>query len=153
MSQRVTFPVTITGMNVTERNTKLPTGKGPFDKVGITIQQTNVIDEAGQNLVIPEGTWLNGLCPPGKMDELAAGSTVAISISAKAKGDGTFWYNFGYFPPQDTTQVPTAATVPGPAATPVPPAPGPDYVTRAELDDAVQKLEAQITAVANDIDF
>lgn len=150
MNERVTFPVTITGMNVTERNAKLPTGKGPFDKVGITIQQTNVIDETGQNLVIPEGTWLNGLCPPGKMDQLSSGSTVPVSISAKSKGDGTFWYNFGYFPKDAPAAVAT------PPAQPTPPpqqAPAGDFVTRQEFNDAVQRLENQITEVANDIAF
>lgn len=151
MSQRVTFPVTITGKNVTETNVKLPTGKGPFDKVGITIQQTNVIDENGQNLVIPAGSWLNGICPPTKMDDVVAGHTIPVSISAKPKNDGTFWYNFAFFP-SEPAPTPAPVVAPAPITQPTP-APASDTVGRAEFQAAIDNLQSQITAVANEISF
>lgn len=148
---KVTFPVTITGINVTDRSVKLPSGKGPFDKFGITIRETNVIDENGQNIIIPQGAWLNGLSSPGKADTLSVGTVVPISISAKPKADGGgFWYNFVYFPKDvQPTQAQAVAAQPAPvAAAPVAqPAPAPvNVVTREEFDaleGRVLELEQQ----------
>lgn len=137
MSKFQVFPVTITGINVSERNVQPPNFKSAVDKVGITIQQTNVIDRDGNNVVVPEGTWLNGVCPPGKMDNLAVGQTVEISISTKPKNDGGFWYNFNYYPEKE----PTAAPAPAPVA------PQEDFVTREEFQAAIKGLEDKIDGI------
>lgn len=137
---KVTFPVTITGMNITERGVEGRYGKQ--DKVGITIQQTNVIDENGQNTIVPAGAWLNGFCPEGAMNAVSVGSTIEVQIKTKAKGDGTFYYNFGYYPKTAPT-APVAAPVA--QATPAPqPAPTTEYVTMADFQAAIQQLQSQI---------
>lgn len=105
---KVTFPVTITGINITERNVTPPRFRAPVDKAGITIQQTNLIDQEGKNIVIPVGAWLNGAAKVGSLDSVSVGTTIEVSISAKPKGDGTFWYNFNYYP--ETAKAPTLAT-------------------------------------------
>lgn len=140
---KTTFPVTITGMNITERNVE---GRyGSQDKVGITIQQTNVIDENGQNLVIPEGAWLNGFTPSGKMDQVTIGHTIPIQIKTKVNPNGGFYYNFGYYPKDGTpSQTPTPATAAPAATTPSPVAPTPEYVTKEEFHAAISELREQI---------
>lgn len=133
---KVTFPVTITGMNITERGVEGRYGKQ--DKVGITIQQTNVIDENGQNIVVPAGAWLNGFCPEGAMNAVSVGSTIEVQIKTKAKGDGTFYYNFGYYP-----KAAPAPVAPAPTTAPAP-APTTEYVTVADFQTAIQQLQSQI---------
>jgi hypothetical protein len=115
MSNKVTFPVTVTGMNITERNVE---GKfGLQDKAGITIQETNVIDEGGNNIVIPAGAWLNGFTPAGALDAVAVGHTIAVQIRTKANPNGGFYYNFSFYPPKVATPAaPAAAVAPAPVA-------------------------------------
>lgn len=132
-----TFPVTITGMNITERNVTPPRFKSPIDKAGITIQEVNVTDENGSQLVIPTGTWINGAAKVGSLDNVSVGSTIEVSISAKPKGDGTFWYNFSYYPKLQTT---------APAA---PTQPVGEYVTVADFQKAISNLQDQINDINN----
>lgn len=138
MSAKVTFPVTITGMNITDRGVA---GKyGPQDKAGLTIQQTNVIDEAGQNVVIPEGAWLNGFAPQGALDAVSVGSTIELQIRTKPNPTGGFYYNFGYYPKNAAPAAPAA-----PAAAPAPAAPaGPSLADFEALVERVSEIEKEM---------
>ena len=150
---KTTFPVTITGMNITERGVE---GKyGPQDKAGITIQEANVIDENGQNVTIPAGSWLNGFTPAGALNTVAVGQQISIQIKTKPNPNGGMYYNFGYYPtaaPAPTVATPQAAPVAQPTAAPVaqPETPAPvatpqgEFATVADLELAVQGLQNQI---------
>ena len=147
---KTTFPVTITGMNITERGVE---GKyGPQDKAGITIQEANVIDENGQNVTIPAGSWLNGFTPAGALNTVAVGQQISIQIKTKPNPNGGMYYNFGYYP----TAAPVAPATPvaqspvAPVAQPEAVAPAPvatpqgEFATVADLELAVQGLQNQI---------
>ena len=137
-------------MNITERNIA---GKfGTQDKGGITIQQTNVIDENGQNLVIPEGSWLNGFCSSGAFDTVAVGSTIPITIRTKPNPNGGMYYNFGYYPKGAAAAPATAQPAAAPAPAPQP-APTTEYATKAELNEALESLQNQINELSEQVSF
>jgi len=132
MSKFTAFPVTITGMNITERNLE---GKyGAQDKLGITIQEANVTDRNGEALVIPEGAWLNGFCPAGSMDQIGTGQIVEVQMSMK-ESNGNTYYNFQYYPEKSPVAAPAQVAA---QAAPVTQEANP--VTREEFNALVDQV-------------
>jgi len=129
------------------RNAKIVTVSGPVLGKGTVVVRNGLIEAVGENLAVPAGAWTidgEGMTVyPGLIDSLSTVGIPSLAVAPAPAGRG----GRGQSTP---TQTPTPATTPATAATPAPPAKGPEdrpattsWVLAAdEIDPSDHRIES-----------